>query len=55
MNETITGGAFKKWDVYNISFGDPSQVASSLSALSSAVDKAVDNFNKHVAKNTGLK
>ena len=55
MNETITGGAFKKWDVYNISFGDPSQVASSLSALSSAVDKAADNFNKHVAKNTGLK
>ena len=55
MNETILGGAFKKWDVWNVSFGDPSQVASSLSALSSAVDKAVANINSHVAKNTGLK
>lgn len=54
-NDTITGGAFAKWDAWHISFGDPSQVASSLSSLSTAVDKAVGNINSHVAKNTGLK
>ena len=52
--DSITGG-FEKWDVWNVSWGDPAQVATQLKKLSDALDKAIININNHVAKNTGLK
>lgn len=53
-NDTITGGVFEKWDCWDISFNDPSQVSAQLKKLSGTVDKAVANINSHVAKNTGI-